>query len=661
MQFRIAMPFRSMKAFLSGTSILIVFLFSLAVISAQEAEIIQIPQEQKPGIESGEDTIISSEQSLSGFDSFEARMSALWFTRKVFLQTNRLKDADDRMELLKIFCQEEGIKTIPFIARVLTFEGFSYLREGNFEKAKNSFELARHFDALSPQPRFELARTYLKGGGGFIRSAGEFLSAIPIHFKNFWNDLIIVRDLSLLIITALCLMFLFFSTFTAIKYNKLLRHELSEYLSSFLDEKHVWAVSVAIFLAPILTIIGTLFIFIYWPIIFFRYLNRKEKIIFIAFFIVLFLAVPALKSIRSLSEVAVNEDIKIVVESLSEEYDPEKIIRLREKIKNHPEDPLYHFLIAGHYKKGGYHRDAFNHYLECLRIDPRSFQTLNNIGNLYFRFEQYPQAVVYYKQAIEARPDFALGYYNMSIAQSENFHFKDSEESLARALSLDNKQIGRFITRTREKGRSDVVDAGLESSDIWQKAFTGKGMILDGLNEGSSRERTAFFLFLNPLSIVSLISLFFVTLTSFLRKPTVTICIKCGRAFCKRCGIYESGSNHCTQCVHLFIKKDGLEPEAKTRKMIAIARYENWRSKASTFASILFPGSAQNLEGKIFRSFFITFLWMIGISWIFLRNYFIGISEPGGSPLVYLVYSFFIMIMVLSWLSGNTRTFFRKK
>jgi len=230
LQFKAYISFLNTKSIVKRAYIVILSLVLFSLSSGQEPEVIKLPQNLTPATQAEEQINMPPAQKSSDFENFESRMTALWFKRKAYLQGNRLQDAEKQMELLKSFCQEEGIKAIPFIARALTYEGVNYLREGNFEKAKDSFQYAQYFDPLLPQPRFELARTYLKSGDGFIKSAQEFLKAIPVHFKNFWNNLIIARDISLLVITSFIFSFLFFSLFTALKYNKLLRHEIYEHV-----------------------------------------------------------------------------------------------------------------------------------------------------------------------------------------------------------------------------------------------------------------------------------------------------------------------------------------------------------------------------------------------------------------------------------------------
>ncbi len=653
------MQFQRLKAIMKTTTVFIFLIFCCSLLLAQEPEIIHIPNE---AISKEDDYIytISDDRKDSDFNIFESRMTALWFKRKALLYANRTQDAEKQMDEMKAFCQQEGIKAIPFIARALIVEGGSYFREGNFKKAKNSFELAKYFNPFSAQPRFELAKTYMKSGDGLLKAARELLISIPLHFRSFWNTFILARDIFLLIIVTLFLYFIFFSIFTAVKYNKLLRHEVSENLSGSMSEKFLWSASWIIFFAPLLTVVGAIFVLVYWPIITFRYMKRREKFLCILLFVFLFAAAPSLNILRSITEISADDEMRTIVESLSEEYDPEKIINLREKIKDSPDDPLYHFLIAGQYRKGGYFKEAFDHLQGCVEIDPHLFKALNNIGNIYFRFEQYPQAVVYYRKAIEVKPDFALAYYNMSIAQSENFHFKDADESLAQALSIDQASIGKIITRTKGKGRVDVLDASIEGSEVWERALAGKSAIVKNLNNEDQHEKTLFFFIFNPLSIIALISLSFILFQPFMQKPSVAICRRCGQAFCRRCGIYHENPDHCTQCVHLFIKKDGLEPDAKNRKLLSIARFESRIVKIQLFSSLFFPGSAQNLEGRIFTSAFITIIWISGMAWALLRDYFLGSSEMGTQLFAFIAFVLVICSMIISWLAGNMRLLLKR-
>ncbi|MEW5807482.1 MAG: tetratricopeptide repeat protein [Acidobacteriota bacterium] len=660
------MTFHNWKDFLKillvlSTAIPVFSLTLLLSASLQEKDAITSDPGMTTDISSAGHLEMSAGLKSFDFENFENRINFFWFKRKAFLLANRMEDAEKQMDLLKSFCQQEGIQKIPLIARALNFEGSNYFKEGNFEKARNSFELAKYFDSSFPQARFELARTHWKNGSGMMKLLGEFIKGLFIHFENFWVRIIILAYFLLLIILSLSFFFAFFSISMLLKYNKLLRHEIYEHLTGRMTESTVIAAGWAVLLAPFLSILGGIFFIIYWPLIMFRYMKNKERIVCILLFFFLFFAIPGLKITRSLFDAATNEENRVIVDSISGNYDPQIIIGLSEQIKNHTGDPTFHFLIADHYKKGGYYREAYDHYMECLQINPDLFGAYNNIGNIFFLFEQYPEAIANYRKAIGKKPDFILAYYNMSLAQSELFHFKEAEESIARAKALDSAEVSSLMASRRSTNHgAEVIDAMIRVPGIWKRAL-GNGKILqDGFRDPEKGKNPAF-LFLNMLSALSAASLFLFMILSFAEKPWVTSCVRCGKPFCQKCRIYSDSSTHCTQCLHLFVKMDGLEPEAKARKMMEIEIYENRKRKNLLISSIFFPGVAQNARGKLLVSYIITFFWLFGITWLLFLRYVITSLEPSANPVSMLSIAFAGLTIASSWLIGNWNILFRRE
>jgi tetratricopeptide (TPR) repeat protein len=651
------MKTQSFKEYLKKWILLAILIFSPVLSMSQEdPEIIKIVPSR---IEETDIIQLNMDTKSFDFDLFESRIQALWFKRKVFLSTNRMEEADKHMDMLKSFCKQEGIRRLPTIARALTFEGIQYFQEGNFEKAKMSFHHAIAFDPFLVQPRIALAKTYWKSEGNIWNFLIEIIKAGSYFVQNFWTVITISSNFVILLLISIGGLFLFFSTLIALKYNTRFRHKIAESFRRRKSKKGSRLMGWFLFLLPLFTIVGAGFLFFYWTILFFRYMNRREKLISYAFFVVFVFATLCLMMVRSIYHVAVDEEVKISLESASCSYDPEKIIQLQEQIKNRPDDPTYHFLIASIYKRGGYYQESFNHYLKVLDLNPSSCEALNNIGNIFFKFGQFSQAITYYKRIISINPKFILAYLNLSIAQTENFHFKDAEETMRKARAINSEETARWISAKRDLEHVEAIDASIDTTNIWKKALIGK----TGLRKkGSAREDSASSGgYINILSVVSLLSLFFLFIFSFQNNSGVFQCMKCGRIYCPKCGYYKEYPDYCTHCVHLFIKKDGLEPKAETIKLKEINRHRKVQKIATRFLALLFPGSKQIFENKTFTGVFILFLWLFSICGLWVKGRLLSISEPGMISFSAIVYPIFFFLLILSWMMGNVRFSFRKR
>ena len=153
-------------------------------------------------------------------------------------------------------------------------------------------------------------------------------------------------------------------------------------------------------------------------------------------------------------------------------YDPDRIVKLRELVDAHPDDPMYRFLLAGLYKNGRYFEEAFQEYKRVLDSAPSTYQARINVGNIYFVLGQYGEAILNYRKALDIRPNSALAYYDMYLAQSDSFKLKEATESLGSARNLDPAQVNAWLSagsaggprpegdRRRDRLRLDLAGDG---------------------------------------------------------------------------------------------------------------------------------------------------------------------------------------------------------
>ena len=75
-------------------------------------------------------------------------------------------------------------------------------------------------------------------------------------------------------------------------------------------------------------------------------------------------------------------------------------------------------------------------------------------------------------------------------------------------------------------------------------------------------------------------------------------CIKCGRTFCPRCKSARESSTYCTQCIHIYLKRDGVSLDTKRQKLDEVSRHQNGMTRRNRVFATFLPGSAQMLEGR---------------------------------------------------------------
>jgi hypothetical protein len=400
-------------------------------------------------------------------------------------------------------------------------------------------------------------------------------------------------------------------------------------------------------------------------------MRRSERALSALLLIAAALAVPAYRFAVGLYGLSADPTVRTTLAAANGGYDPDRIVKLRELVDAHPNDPMFRFLLAGMYKNGRYFEDAFQEYKRVLALAPSTFQARINLGNIYFLIGQYGEAISNYHQAIELRPDSALAYYDMYMAQSDSFKLKEAADSLAKARELDPVQANLLLSSdSRESGGPKVIDAAIDFDAIWRATIEGRHLG-EWLVAGPERRSwvSALALVANTTSILSLAALggCLFSLAAFRGRPPAARCTRCGSPFCSYCKPGSEGPEYCSQCLHLFVIGDGLAPETKSMKLYEVGRHETRVRRGRRIASVFLPGASQILAGRSWIGFGLLMLWLLvwtggypeglaplervfglGVHWAGLR--------PTSFPDVYRIDAVAVLavpIGALVWLAGN--------
>ena len=75
--------------------------------------------------------------------------------------------------------------------------------------------------------------------------------------------------------------------------------------------------------------------------------------------------------------------------------------------------------------------------LNQLHSDPHNGKVSNAIGFYYYKMKNYPEAIKYYKKAIELTPDYPLSYNNLGVIYLQTQQYEQAEECFRKAIALD--------------------------------------------------------------------------------------------------------------------------------------------------------------------------------------------------------------------------------
>ena len=366
----------------------------------------------------------------------QATIHELWFERKRALEHSDPVGAQAKVEELRAYMIQEGITADRAVARGFAYEGYENLREGNYERAREAFDLARSFDPYLPQAQLGYAWGLLRAGRGVVTFITEYRKGLGLLWAQFITDEIRLSNFAVFSALAIVGSMLVTSLVVVVRCQGRARHDLFETARRFLPDRGARFVSWVIFLLPLLVWLGGLWLILFWLVTVFRYMRIPEKIVTAGVFLMIGLSPLGLSVVLDRFEASSDPEIRVAVAAMQEGYSPETVRKLRNVVATHPENSELHLLLGNSYARGEILGEAFDEFKIVLVQNPTSVGALVNLGNVYYRLGEIGQAANLYKQAIQIQPDLVSAYWNLYVAQTELLHFTEAEQSLAQARGV---------------------------------------------------------------------------------------------------------------------------------------------------------------------------------------------------------------------------------
>jgi tetratricopeptide (TPR) repeat protein len=580
-----------------------------AAASAEEGVIRLAPERPTAGDDDEATNGLGPSRQGFDYDAFVSRLESLWFQRKTMLASGREEDARAQLDQIRAFCAAEGVKRLEHFAGALVAEAYRYHHEGNDAQALSALEFAAAFDPHRPQIHVARATVLWRSGHGPVAASRELWHALEASAVQSLQQLSLLPRLAFVLGLACIGAALTFGLVMLLRYQAPLRHEIEEVVRVSLGPPWPEIAGWTALALPLLTWYAAGWSVLLWVVACFRFMSRREKLATVTLLMLGALTMPAYTFAVSLYGTSADPAVRTTVAAVEGEYDPDRIVRLRQLVEAHPDDPSYHFLLAGLYKNGRYFEEAFGEYRVVLELDPAFTAARINIGNIFYATGQYPAAMTEYRKALEHDPDAFLAHYNLHLAQSENFHFGEAEESLQRAREIDAERVSDLLGRSGNfDQRAEVQDAALQITSVWEAAVGGRSPTepreagLGATLWGTSSPFNAF-------TVLCLLGVGTCLVSSGLGAMPARRCIRCGRPYCSRCKSAREAQEYCSQCLHLYVLRDGLEPETKGRKLYEVQQHELRSRRVRRLLGLLAPGSALLLRGLTWRGVLLLVVW----------------------------------------------------
>lgn len=489
-----------------------------------------------------------------------------------------------------------GIKTYPQYAAAAAGLA-SQTEKSNAALAKWAATTAGQLDGNSPAVAFSEAdragRRQAWGQAaplvlrGFTRVMGDYRSSLLSR-----ADLFIVIALAIVLVAVLLAIALF------IRYGRAMAHDFREMLSSRFTGGSVSVLAFALLFLPVFLWLGPIWLLFYWLAIFFPYAGLTERI-GIAVLLILVALLPVAGDYNANRVAGVESPV--VMAALSSEnqaYQPEALRRLQELIAVVPDHPVLHLLAGNMQSFEGNEEQAQQHYNRAIELRGKYAGAHVNLGNLLFMNNEFQASMTEYEKAQRADPKLATAFYNHSVASGETYKF----DQQTRMLESARKASPAFVERvTRVPPLQKIVMYSPSIDEAWsitaEMSKRPAARALFGNYATFDLQRSV----VNPVTIGSVASLLLALLLWVRRRKTglANECIKCGRTFCPRCKSARESTTYCTQCIHIYLKRDGVSIDTKRKKLEEVTGHQGGMTRRNKLFATFLPGAAQMLEGRV--------------------------------------------------------------
>ncbi|HEX8620325.1 MAG TPA: tetratricopeptide repeat protein [Thermoanaerobaculia bacterium] len=570
----------------------------------------------------------------------------IWPQATAAAREGDIATANQRTQALVTTGRTNGITTFPQYAAGAA--GLASEQRQSPDIAAWGSKAASQLDGGAPAVAFSEADRVARTSG--------FANAIPVALKGFGRafsdyrtnllsraDLLIVAALAIAVTAILLAIALFF------RYGRSMAHDFREILSARFSGGSVSVLAFALLFLPLFLWLGPMWLAFYWFAIFFAYATVPERVA-IAVLLILVALLPVIVDAAANRIAGVESPVVMAaISSADQSYQPEALRRLQELINVVPDHPTLQLLAGNMHAFEGNDEQAQQHYRRAIELRPKYAGALVNLGNLLFLNNEFQAALTQYEKAQQADPKLAIAFYNASVASGETYKF----DQQARMLESARKANRSFVERaTRTPPPQKIVMYNPPIAEAWainsEVSNVQSARALFGNYSSFDPLRSA----VNPMTIGALVSLLLGVFLWTRRRSggLANACIKCGRTFCFRCKSARESTTYCTQCIHIYLKRDGVSLDTKRKKLEEVTEHQTGMTRRNRIFATFLPGAAQMLEGRTVAGVIGAFLFALFVAIALTVGRLAPALGPAADVAQMLVRIAAIAIAVILWI-----------
>lgn len=550
-----------------------------------------------------------------------------------------------------------GINTFP----VYAVSAAALAREADHEKRKDVAEwAAKAADQLDPRSAgvaFSNADR-ARDRRNWPRALSSAFAGFTRLFTNYRTSILSRCDLLIAVAVALALTAAIFSVSLFIRYGRSMAHDFREILGTRIHGGAVSVLAFALLFLPIFLWLSPVWVVLYWFVIFFGYANKTERAMIIVLALVLAGLPVAVDAVATKMAALENPVMIAELASHKQSYQPEALRRLDELAALVPDDPLIQLLLGNLQLQEGNEQQAQLRYSRSAELKDSAGVHVN-LGNLHFLDNDFPAAMTEYDKAATMDPRLAIAFYNASVAAGETYKFDEQGQKLEQAKKVDRTYI-EMLAQNPPSQKIVIYTPPLEEG--WRDAER----IARRTTEKTLFGTYAFFnpqvSAINPLTIGAALSAILAVVIWAKRRKVglANACIKCGRTFCHRCKSARESATYCTQCIHIYLKRDGVPLATKRTKLEEVHEHQGGIVARNKIFATFLPGSAQLIEGRTVVGLLGLFVFLFLVATALLTGRLAPAIGPVADTAKLMAIALAVVLAIVLWFALSMPIYRRK-
>ena len=272
------------------------------------------------------------------------------------------------------------------------------------------------------------------------------------------------------------------------------------------------------------------------------------------------------------------------------------------------------FILANGYRKLGLNYlegiDLLQVYETLKGDDSIGMRASVNAANILMERDNIREAMLEYEVALQSPDSKPYALYNL-------WRLNNILRYTSKANDLYNSLASEFPDFVDDYNVDDpeffpeLIDAGLTSREIDILIQSGLARANNSM-EPRMKPTDFFFSFIfsvNAIWMVANLLLMGISMVIVAINGRSSVCIRCGKVFCKKCDLDPKSTSTCQACNAVSALKTAVDVELRQMQRGKISKFSRRRWLRGVFANVAIPGLGNLFHNKIVSGSIIMFIW----------------------------------------------------